>query len=59
MSCQDYFANWYYSKIRAFREKNFRYSMGAPWAGAQGASGCSYLLPELAMQRDGPSRPSE
>ena len=35
--------------------------MGAPWAGAQGASEAAVfsILPELATQRDGPRRPGE
>ena len=49
------------SCFRAFLKKNFRYSMGAPWAGAQGASEAAVfsILPELATQRDGPRRPGE
>ena len=48
-------------RFRAFLKKNFRYSMGAPWAGAQGASEAAVfsILPELATQRDGPRRPGE
>ncbi len=47
--------------IRASLKKNFRYSMGAPWVGAQGASEAAVfsILPELATQRDGPRRPGE
>jgi len=36
---------------RAFLEKNFRYSMGAPWAGAQGASEAAVVTYCPSLQR--------